>query len=248
MRGLMLLMAIAANAAHADGAADLKAALERLQEQAPLKATLDANVWRREGEGKEAEEINGQASVGIEDGARGMQLNYSREMVARLEAEAVAQARNPNAKTPTLTASRDFSPTELRPMVSAAATLAQQLEKAVFKSEKADTFQGRPARMLTYTQGMDVMSDRQRKYVKDFEGSITVWIGVDGTPLGSRLVQNFSGRAFLVISFSGKSEEQSTYSLAGKRLITTRLESHGNSAGAGEKSEFKTVKTLQLLP
>jgi len=78
MRWFMILMAIAANAAHADGAADLKAALERLQEQAPLKATLDANVWRREGEGKEAEETKGQASVGIEEGARGMELNYSR--------------------------------------------------------------------------------------------------------------------------------------------------------------------------
>ncbi|MYM65334.1 hypothetical protein GTP45_00620 [Pseudoduganella sp. FT55W] len=248
MRWSILLMAIAANAAHADGAADLKAALERLQEQAPLKATLDASVWRKEGEGKEAEEVNGQASVGIEDGARGMQLSYSREMLARLDAEAVAQARNPNAKTPTLTASRDFSPNELRPMVAAAAVLAQHLEKAVFKSEKVDSFQGKPARMLTYAQGMDVISDRQRKYVKDFEGNIFVWIGADGTPLGSRLVQNFSGRAFLVVSFSGKTEEQSVYSVAGKRLITTRLESRGNNAGAGEKSEFKTVKTLQLVP
>lgn len=249
MRLVLLLVAIATSAAaRADGAADLKAALERLQEPGPLKATLEASVWRREGEGKDVEEINGQASVSIDDSARGMQLTYSREMLARLDAEAVAQARNPNAKTPTMSAAKDFAPTELRPMISAAAMLAQRLEKAAFKSEKPDSYQGKAARMLTYAQGMDVISDRQRKYVKDFEGNIYVWIGPDGTPMGSRIVQSYSGRAFLVVSFNGKNEESSSYMVAGKRLITSRFESRGSSTGAGEKEEFKTTKTLQLMP
>lgn len=242
----VMALAFAGHAARADGVADLKAALERLQEPAPLKAKLDSTVWRREGEGKDADETNGQAGVSIEDSARGLQLTYSREMLNRLDAEAMAVARNPNARTPTLTAARDFSPTDLRPMMSAAGGLTQQLEKAVFKSEKQDSYQGKPARMLTYAQGIDVVSDRQRKYVKEFEGYLYVWIAADGTPLSSRLTQNYSGRAFLVVSFSGKSDEQNVYGVTGNRLVTIRKESYNSSSGAGERGESKAIKTLQL--
>lgn len=244
---LMLILVLAlAGAAQADGLAELKAALEHLQEPVPLKATLDSNVWRRNGEGKDADETSGQAAVGIEDGQRGMQLSYSRDMLARLDAEATAVARNPNAKTPTLNAAREFSPTDLRPMISAASSLAQMLEKTSFLSEKADVYQGKPARVLTFAQGIDVLADRDRKYVKEFDGRLNVWIAADGTPLASRITQSMHGRAFIVISFEAKNEESSVYALAGNRLVSIRKESRNTASGAGEKSEFKIVKTLQL--
>ncbi|MCU6498825.1 hypothetical protein LPN04_13580 [Rugamonas sp. A1-17] len=244
---LMLIPVLAlAGAAQADGLADLKAALEHLQEPVPLKAALDSNVWRRNGEGKDADETSGQAAVGIEDGQRGMQLSYSRDMLARLDAEATAVARNPNAKTPTLNAAREFSPTDLRPMISAASSLAQMLEKTSFLSEKADVYQGKPARVLTFAQGIDVLADRDRKYVKEFDGRLNVWIAADGTPLASRITQSMHGRAFIVISFEAKNEESSVYALAGNRLVSIRKESRNTASGAGEKSEFKIVKTLQL--
>lgn len=243
---LIPVLALAGATAHADGLADLKTALERLQEPLPLKATLDSNVWRRNGEGKDADETSGQAAVGIEDGQRGMQLSYSRDMLARLDAEATAVARNPNAKTPTLNAAREFSPTDLRPMISAASSLTQMLEKTSFLSEKADVYQGKPARMLTFAQGIDVLADRDRKYVKEFDGRLNVWIAADGTPLASRITQSMHGRAFIVISFDAKNEESNVYALAGNRLVSIRKESRNTASGAGEKSEFKIVKTLQL--
>ncbi|RFP12437.1 hypothetical protein D0T25_24680 [Duganella sp. BJB488] len=243
---LIPVLALAGAAAHADGLADLKAALEHLQEPVPLKATLDSNVWRRNGEGKDADETSGQAAVGIEDGQRGMQLSYSRDMLARLDAEATAVARNPNAKTPTLNAAREFSPTDLRPMISAASSLTQMLEKTSFLTEKADVYQGKPARMLTFAQGIDVLADRDRKYVKEFDGRLHVWIAADGTPLASRITQSMHGRAFIVITFEAKNEESSVYALAGNRLVSIRKESRNTASGAGEKSEFKIVKTLQL--
>jgi hypothetical protein len=242
------LLALLSAAARADGAADLTAALQRLQEPSPLKASLESNVWRRNGEGKDADETNGQASVLIEENERGMQLNYSREMLAKLDAEAQAVARNPNAKTPTLNAAREFSPTDLRPMISAARTLSHALEKASFKSEKPDAYQGKPARLLTYAQGIDALSDRDRKYVKEFDAYLYVWIGADGTPLASRVTQNAYGRAFIVVSFEAKNEESDVYALSGNRLVSIRKESRNNASGAGEHSEAKIVKTLQLQP
>jgi len=52
--------------ARADGLADLRAALGRLQAQTPVKATLDVRTVARHGEGKELDERIGQASVSRE--------------------------------------------------------------------------------------------------------------------------------------------------------------------------------------
>lgn len=243
---LLAALALCGHAARADGQSDLKAALERCQAQAPLKALLETKTWRRAGEGKDAEETQGAASVFIDDSARGMQLSYGREILARMDAEAHAQTKNPNAKTPTLMAAREFAPNDLRPMISAASELQRVLDKAVWKSEKADTYGGKPARLLTYETSIDTLSDRDRKYIKDFEGVLHVWIAADGVPLASRLTQNASGRAFIVISFEAKNEDQSVYSLVGDRLIAIRKESKNKASGAGERDENKVVKTLQL--
>lgn len=232
-------------AAQADGLADLKGALVRLQGTAPLKATLDSKTWRRVGEGKEMEEYTGTASVGLEYGAQGLQIHYGKDMLARMEAEELTTAKNPNAKTPTIYAAREFSPVELRPMISAAASLAHQLERAAYKGEKATVYYGKPARQVSFSVPVDTLSDRQRKYIKEFNGSLEVWITADGTPLASRLLLNGSGRAFVVVGFDFKSDEQNVYMLAGDRLLTVRKESKSSSSGAGEKSEDKVVKTLQ---
>ena len=53
--------------AHADGLADLKSAMTRLQGQTPFKAHVEAKTWNKQGEGKDAEEAQGQASVNIEE-------------------------------------------------------------------------------------------------------------------------------------------------------------------------------------
>jgi hypothetical protein len=243
---LVAALAVASHAAQADGQSDLKAALQRLQGSTPLKATLETKTWHRNGEGKEAIETNGQASVAIEDGTRGMQLSYGPDILARMDAESLAVARNPNAKTPTLTAAREFSPNELRPMIYAAGTLSRMLERASFKGEKADSYQGKPARLLSYDIGADTLNERDRKYVKDFESRLSVWIAADGTPLASRTTQNVHGRAFMVVSFDAKADEQNVYGVNGERLVTLRQESNNSSGGMGERGEQKVVKVLQL--
>jgi hypothetical protein len=240
-------LVLAAQAAHADAHSDLKAALARLQGSTALKAALDTRTWHRNGDGKDAIETSGQASVQIEDGARGMQLFYSPDMLSRMDAESQALARNPNAKTPTLNAAREFTPNDLRPMIFAASSLSRQLERASFKGDKLESYQGKPARLLTYEVGADTLSDRDRKYVKDFDGKLIVWTTESGTPLASRLALTMHGRAFMVVSFDAQEEESSVYSVVGERLVMVRREHHNSSGGMGERGEDKVTRTLQVL-
>lgn len=240
------LLSLICGTAQADGLADLKAALTRLQGQAPLKAVIEAKTWNRRGEGKEQEETNGLATVAVDDGARGLQVLYSKDMLSRMEVEEHAKEKNPKSKTPTLSASKEFNSTELRPMISASGGMLRALEKHVFKSEKMESYNGKPARLLNFELPLEKLPEEARKYVKKFEGSLDIWIAADGTPLASRSRQNMSGRAYVVVSFESNNENEAVYSQVGDRLLTVRKETRNVSSGAGEKGETKVVKTLQV--
>lgn len=243
----LFALLLLSNLAQADGLIDLKAALNRLQGQSNLKAALEAKTWRKLGEGSEAIEYQGHAHVQLEDVGRGLQVVYSKDLLAKMELEEHAKSKDANSKTPILSALREFEASQLREMTSAAGNLARQVEKAVFKSEKADTYQGKAVRLLNFELAADVLNERQRKYVKHFEGNLLIWIAADGTPLASRIINNVRGRAFIVIRFEAKSDEQSVYAQAGDRLLIVQKESKSSAAGAGERSEERVVKTLQVL-
>ncbi len=235
-----------AGLAQADGLGDLKSALGRLQGQGPLKAVVDAKTWSRQGEGKDVEESQGHVSVVVEEGARGLQVLYSKDMLSRLENEERSKERDAKAKTPTLSAMNEVNSSALRPMISAAGSLSRSLEKAIFKSEKADTYNGKPARLLNFALSIDKLSEKDRKYLKSFEGSLDVWIAEDGTPYASRISQVLSGRAFVVVTFDAKNDEEMVYGLVGDRLVTLKRESRNTSSGMGEKGENRVTRTLQV--
>jgi hypothetical protein len=236
---------LAACAARGDGLADLKAALARLQAQTPLKATLDVKTVERHGEGAEATEKLGQASVSLEDGARGLQVLYARETLARMEAEQRQFARDPKARTPTVWALDKLETHEIAPMASAAATLSRNVDEMPFRGEKADTWNGKPARQLTFSIPVTKLPEQQRKYVKEFDGTLAIWIAADGTPLASEMHVTVRGRAFVVVSFDAVDENSATYGVVGDRLLTLRSENHSASSGAGERGEQRVTKTLQ---
>lgn len=242
MAGLVLY----STGARADGPADLKAALARLQGQTPLKAVLEISRRTHQGEGKDQEETVSKATVTLEDGARGLQVLYGKDLLARAEAEENAREKDAKAKTPTLSAMRDIGAGELRPMISAAGTLARRMEKAVFKGEEVQAYGGKPARLLSFGIALESISEKDRKFIKKYEGSLDIWIAADGTPLASHSKDLASGRAYVVISFESKSDDQSVYKVVGERLITIHKEIKSSSSGAGEKGESHITKTLTL--
>jgi hypothetical protein len=243
-----LFLAGAAGAAHADGLSDLRGALARLQGQAPLKASVQGKDWRRTGDGKDAKETQGQASLVLEDGPRGLQPLYSHELLARTDAEARAAIKDKSASKPLSQALSQLEFGELHALSSAAPVLLREIEDAQFKGESPDTWAGRPARKLTFEGSVDSLSESNRKYVRDFKLQLSVWIAADGTPLASQRHFDVSGRAFVVVSFEQHSDEQRSYAVVGDRLVATSDDEKGSAKGAGEAQEYRTERSLQVLP
>ena len=245
---LALLVAGLAAGAHADGLSDLRSALARLPGQGTLKATVQARDWRRTGEGKDAKETQGQASIGLEDGPRGLQPLYGRDLLARADAESRAAIKDKAATKPLSQALSQLGFDELRVLSSAAPALQREIDDAAFKGEAPDTWAGKPARRLTFEGSMDSLSETNRKYVRDFKLQLDVWIAADGTPLASRRHFDVSGRAFVVVSFEQHSDQQRSYAVAGDRLVATSDDEKGSAKGAGEAQDYRTERSLQVLP
>lgn len=231
--------------AHADGLADLKAALARLQGTAPVKGQVDISLRRRQGDGAEAEDTQTQLSLAVEDGPRGLQVLFGRDLLARIEAEQRASADDPKAKTPTLNAVNELQLNDLKRVVAPATTLARSIDSARFKAEKAEDWNGKPARLLSFEMQLDKVPERQRKYVRNFDAGFDVWIAADGTPLASRMRQRISGRAFVVVSFESSADEDRSYGVVGDRLVMLKHETRTTASGAGEKDDRKLSTSFQ---
>lgn len=230
--------------AHADTLSDFKSALTRLQADSPLKAQVSVKSENRTNEGKDdAETEFGQASVVVEDGPQGLRLQYPQALLAKAQAEALATDSNPKAAAPTRNGLRELDVKEVRELTRPAEVLARNVQRGTFKGERTETWQGKPARVLSFELPMG----KPNKYVKSFESLLEVWVGADGTPLAARNRYTFTGRAMVVISFEQKSEEEWHFTVVGERLVATKKSSLSSGSGAGEKGQQKREFALQLV-
>ncbi len=230
--------------AYADGLSALKDALARYAATTPVKGLAEAKTWKRDGEGKDVDERTGQAGVVIDENAQGLRVYFARDTLTRLTAEEQLRERDAKTKTPTLSAMSALNTAELRQLANGVPALLRWLEKSQFKSEREEAWNGKPARLLHFDLGIGALSERDRKYVKKYDGSLDVWIAQDGTPLASRTHQSLSGRAYVVISLDMTYDEDVVYALIGDRLLVTRKDTRSNGSSAGERSESRTIRSL----
>jgi hypothetical protein len=239
-----LLSVLQGAPALADGQADLREALARLDGRAAIHAELAVETYERYGVGRAAVEKSGQVTLRVEEGETGLQMVYGAETLARMEAEAQARSRDPMARTPTRQAVTHLEAPGVQRMLAAASGLAHQLEEARFTGERADSWHGRPARLLSFTLPVTSLDEEQRKYVRSFDGTLQVWIAPDGTPLASASRVRLQGRAFIIVGFQREDDEDSTYAVSGDRLVATGSDMRSVGSGAGERAELRVVKTL----
>ena len=183
--------------------------------------------------------------MAVEGGASGLQVLYGKDLLAKVEAEQRAKVKDPKTKTPTGFALGEMKATELRTMVSAAGALSREIEEAEFSGEKIDSYKGKPARMLSFTLALDKVPEKDRKYVKKFEGRSTC-----GSPptarAGQRLPAGPERARLRGGQLHAENRQTRQYGVSGDHLLLLRKENKSTSSGMGERVESRVVKTLQL--
>jgi hypothetical protein len=236
---LVLLVPVAAVA---DGLTDLRLTLGRLPATTPVHGSLDVTSTSRSGE--EAKADDGKASVGFEIGESGLHIIYPRVMLSQATQEARAEARDPERSTPVRSGAGHVRPLHVAELLDGAAALSVLLESAQFVQSRPANFGGRPAHLLSFKL-VPKLSKSESKHVKKAEGTLSVWLGDDGTPLAAE--QSTSVKAsFLLISFEAEQKQSWTYTHNGDRLVAVRYEADDKSDGLGQHSTTHTLELVRL--
>jgi hypothetical protein len=232
-------------AAPPDPVAQLVGVLARLPATAPLRARVDHRVAFTQG-GEEAQPPAGTASATVTAGPDGLRIGWGPALLAKAEAEERARLSAPEAYAPTRDAVGDLRTLAIARAVDPVPEILRDLVDASFVEERAEVFEGAPARVVTF-QIRPVIPPRDRRYVKDVEATARFWLGPDGVPLAEERHVLAKGRIFLIIGFEIEQRDTFRFRKAGDRLVVTRVESSSRSQGAGERRDRQAVTTLTIL-
>ncbi|MDP1831979.1 MAG: hypothetical protein Q8K67_07960 [Geothrix sp.] len=229
----------------ANGLDDLRTALQKFQGAEPVKATLEHSFWRQTMDDKKPIVTQGRISAQLEDGPQGLRVSWSRPTLQQAMKELAAQEREPDRTAPTRTALRNVDPVEASESLNHAEALLRDLAQAQVQEEKAEPWQGRPARLLVLKLAPRI-PESQKKYLKELKVEARVWIGADGLPLAFSSSVAYKGSR-MFISFEGGNTQELRFAPIGNRLVVTHATSEDRNAGFGASSQTKKTTTVTVL-
>lgn len=244
---LLCCLVISSSRVMADGLSDFRNALKQLQATDPVALDVAYKLFGRSGERDELIEREGLINLMLEDGAQGLRASYSQDLIALLHEEEQAKIIDENVKNSALNAVGEFNFWEWRELLYPAAQMELMLGKYNFVSEKMDAYEGRPARLLTFSMPQEKIDKEFRKYVKKYKNHLKIWIDDKGVPLASQLNEKGSGRIFIVIGFTFKNAIRMEYQQHGQRLITVLRELQDESSGATMQSQRHFIVKAKVI-
>jgi hypothetical protein len=229
----------------ADGLADVRATLQKLQSDQPLRARVEIKVRRLGGESDKQKQSQATSSIIVESGPQGLTLNWSPEQIKQSRKAAWAQALDPDAPKSDLATLRALAAGDALNLLDAADPLRRGLEKAVLREDKRDTYQGKTARLLIFKVELG-LDEEERKALKSSEAIMKLWLDGEGVPLAmERDIQARFSKFF--VGFRIHEHETREFQTAGGRLVITRSSKDSSGSGLGHSDESHTVTTVTLL-
>lgn len=246
MRHRLVLLFATTALLRADTFAEVKSNLGRLGGGDAVKATFEVQFWQQVVEDKKPTVSQGRATAQVEDGPQGVRIGWSRGQLQQAQAEAKAQALDPEKPVPTRSAMGTLGPLGVAECLNYAEALLREFERGQVKvqEERQEPWNGKPARLLVLKAEPRIPAN-QRKYIKELKVDARLWVGADGLPLAYRTSTSFKGSRFFV-SFEGANAEEIRFGRAGNRLVALQVSSENQSSGLGQQTQRKNITTVTL--
>lgn len=245
MRMLPCLLILALLPLRADAVADLKARLRALGGATPLKASVDHQIWQRNGDSKHPVTVQGEVNAWVEEGAQGLKLFWSRDLLQRALQEGRAKNADPEKTTPIKQAMASLDALTLQEYFNASEQILQDLDQAVLVEDRADTLDGKPARLLAFKLNPK-LGAREKKYIKEMDATARIWLDPGGMPLGAEEQVKLKGKAMVVISFQQEQRDEYRFARFGDRLVTVSHTRESSGSGGGESGASRQVTRLSF--
>jgi hypothetical protein len=240
MKCLAVLALLCAHPCFANGLDELRGALGTLQGQSTLRGTFDARQQSTE-KGKATEAAHARAFVEEDEGS--LQVRWDRSLLKRANDEArPPKGTKKHEALSTLIGAA--SAVRMSNAMNYAPIFLKSLEDAQLKSERADTWQGKPARRLELSL-VEPNPDEEHVKIKESTHTAQVWTAPDGTPLAARIAHKRRASVMVFISFEQVANEDFMFGVVGNRLVVLRRDEQGKASGLGTEAEYRNTYTFE---
>lgn len=238
MRYAALLVLLLSNAACASGLDDLRTALGTLQGQGSLRGTFEARQFKQEVDSKKGPE-SAAASAQVEEDASGLEIRWDRATLKRA-AEEASPPKGAKRSESLSTLIGTSSALRVSNLVNYAPAFLRALDGAQLKSEHADTYQGKPARVLELTL-VERAPDDQHVSMKENTHTAQVWLGADNLPLAATVAHKRKAKVMVFLSFEQQAKEDFVFGVTANRLIVLKREEQGTAKGIGSDAQYRNT-------
>lgn len=244
MSKMIPLFLLAALPCAADGLADLRGVLSRLQGGEAIHAMAEIQNWRQEGEGKKARVKQSHSTVQLEDGPNGLRLGWTSTQIQGARKETQLKAADPDAATPNLDSLTALNGLSATTFLSQSDHLLQQLKGATILEDRSDASQGKPARLLVFKLDPAIGAE-EKSMIKDRKETLKVWLDGNGVPMATEHVIAIKASKFL-ISFTANNREARKLAVLGNRLVVSSETQENSGSGMGFSNTSKKVTALSF--
>jgi hypothetical protein len=238
MKYAALLALLLSNAAFANGLDDLRTALSALQGQGNVHGTFDARQFKQETDGKKPAE-NATASALVEEDATGLQIRWDRSTLKRAADESNPPKGGKRSEALS-TLVGTASALRIGNLVNYAPAFLRALDGAQLKSERTETYQGKPARVLELAL-VERAPDDEHVSMKENTHTALVWLGADNVPLAASVTHKRKAKVMVFLSFEQQAKEDFVFSVAANRLVVLKRDEQGTAKGIGSDAQYRNT-------
>jgi hypothetical protein len=243
---LAVLPLLAAPPLHADRLTDLRATLQKLKGDAPVRAQIAVRDTRKGGDEDEQKIDSEEATVLAEQGPQGLKLTWSPQLIEEARKASWQRAANPEATTSRGAGLSVLDAGQAVALLDAADPLLLEIDRATLVEDKVEPRGGKPTRVLVL-KPREGFSAAQRKSLKSREDVLKIWLDDAGIPVAlDRQVQLKYSK--LLISFRVSTHATRTYAVVGDHLIATAASDESSGAGLGQSGENHKLSRVTVLP
>jgi hypothetical protein len=242
---LLLPLLLVPTLLFADGLTDVRAALQKLQSDQPLRARVEIKTRRSGGESNKQKQSESVSSVIVESGAEGLKMSWSADQIKQSRKAAWAETTNPDAPKSDLATLKTLEAGHALNLLDAADPLRRGLERARLLEDKSDNYKGKPARLLVIRIEL-ALDEEERKALKSSDAIEKLWLDADGIPIAMDRTIDAKFSKFL-IGFKIHEHETREFQRAAGRLVTIVSTKESSGSGFGHAEESRTTIAVTLL-
>jgi hypothetical protein len=229
----------------ADGLTDVRATLQKLQSDQPLRARVEIKARHSGGESSKQKQSDSVSSIIVESGGDGLKLSWPPDQIKASRKAVWAETANPDAPKSDIAELKALEAGDALNLLDSADSLRRGLERASLLEDKSDKYKGKAARLLVLRIDL-ALDEEARKALKSSDATEKLWLDSDGIPIA--MDRNIEARfSKFLIGFKIHEHETREFQRAGGRLVTTYSTKENSGSGFGHSEDSHTTIAVALL-